>query len=100
MSLIMPDYAGLQFMNKKRIKHAAKQCIFCKNNKQEQLDVHRINPGSNGGEYTNDNIVVVCCNCHRKLHHTNEIKIDGWFMSTMGKVLHCFINNEENYLKG
>ena len=66
-------------MNKKKLKQLEKKCIFCKNSNLEQLDVHRIIAGELGGKYTSDNVVVVCCNCHRKLHTTDEIKIDKWF---------------------
>ena len=31
-------------------------------------DKHRIKPGKDGGEYTIDNVVVVCPNCHRDYH--------------------------------
>ena len=69
-------------MNKKRLKRIQRRCRFCEESNQAVLDVHRIHEGKDGGKYTGDNCVVVCANCHRKIHHTNEIKINGWFMST------------------
>jgi hypothetical protein len=31
-------------------------------------DLHRINPGAKGGEYTPENTIVLCPNCHRVEH--------------------------------
>ena len=31
-------------------------------------DIHRIIPGSQGGKYTTDNVIVLCPNCHRLIH--------------------------------
>jgi hypothetical protein len=35
------------------------KCIFCGEEDYNLLDVHRINPGSEGGQYTTFNTVVV-----------------------------------------
>lgn len=85
-------------MNKKKFKRIQRCCKFCGENNQSVLDVHRIHEGKDGGKYTPDNCVVVCSNCHRKIHQTNEIEIKGWFMSTAGLLLHCSVNGEEQYL--
>ncbi|MBE3141571.1 MAG: HNH endonuclease [Thermoplasmata archaeon] len=43
------------------------KCIFCGWDKAE-CDAHRIIYGCNGGQYTTNNVVPVCPNCHRLIH--------------------------------
>ena len=84
----------------KRIrKNVCCSCIICNETDKAVLDVHRIVYGCDGGTYDYNNTCTLCSNCHRKVHHTNEIKIEGWFTSTMGSVLHCWVNGEEKYLQ-
>jgi 5-methylcytosine-specific restriction endonuclease McrA len=85
--------------SKKTRKKICGKCIICKESNQKVLDIHRIIPGCEGGTYIGENCVTLCANCHRKVHHTDEIKIEGWVMSTAGMLLHCHIDGEENYLK-
>ena len=85
-------------MNKKLKKLREKHCFFCEEDNPALLDVHRIHEGCKGGKYIEGNVVVVCSNCHRKIHFTNDIVIDKWMQSTGGMVLHCWINGQENYL--
>ena len=37
------------------------------------LEIHRINRGNNGGEYTLNNLKILCKECH-KLIHFNEFR--------------------------
>lgn len=81
-------------MNKKIKKLIEKKCYFCDEQKYDLLDVHRIIPGEEGGKYTHQNTVVTCCRCHR-LIHAGDIKIDRWYNSTTGRVLHYFLEEQE-----
>lgn len=88
-------------MRKKLINKVAKKksighCYFCKNNDYVQLQVHRINFEAAINEYTDFNTIVVCANCHCRIHD-GQIKIDRKYYSTSGKyVLHYWINEGEN----
>lgn len=78
-------------------KHQGK-CYFCETNDYVLLDVHRIIPGEDGGEYTDHNSLVVCVSCHRKIH-AGQIKIDKKYFSTSGKwVLHFWEGDTERWL--
>lgn len=74
------------FVSKQVRKSAAGQCQICGEPNYDLLDVHRITPGHEGGRYTIQNTVVLCCTCHR-LHHAGTIDIQGWFFSTAGWTL-------------
>jgi 5-methylcytosine-specific restriction endonuclease McrA len=78
-----------KLVNKKHKKLVAKKCQFCGADDYCTLDVHRIVPGSEGGEYTETNTVVSCVNCHRKIHD-GKIRLDRKYFSTKGWVLHYF----------
>lgn len=74
-------------------KKIDKCCYFCECDTYELLDVHRIIPGENGGQYTEKNSVTLCANCHRKVH-ADLIKIDRKYLSSSGKwILHYFDEN-------
>jgi len=83
-------------MDKKAKKHVDKKCHFCGESDYSVLDLHRITPGSEGGKYTRDNTVTSCSNCHRK-SHSGYIKIDRWYNSSKGRVLHYFVEGEERF---
>jgi len=74
-------------VNKQIYKHSSKECKFCKEDNYASLNVHRIVPGSEGGKYTKLNTVVICANCHAKVH-AGLITIHGWQFSTAGLILH------------
>lgn len=81
-------------MGKKSKKQIAKlfekKCYLCGTENYEILDAHRIIPGSDGGKYNWFNMLVICSNCHRKVH-AGQIKIDRKYLSTSGKwILHYF----------
>jgi hypothetical protein len=83
-----------KIQSKKYFKKMQGKCRISGETNTELLDVHRIKPGSEGGKYTLDNVVVVSCSIHRKIH-ANEIKVLGWVHSTKGKLLH-YIDEEGN----
>lgn len=75
-------------INKQERKRCEGKCYFCPESDYSLLDVHRIVEGQDGGKYTNGNTVVVCSNCHRKIH-AEQIKIDRYYLASNGKnVLH------------
>lgn len=41
-----------------------KSCENCGYNNPKALEIHRIKTGKEGGEYTLENIMVLCSNCH------------------------------------
>lgn len=45
------------------------RCYTCDNrpSNMKLLHMHRVTPGSAGGLYTEDNVVLLCINCHRRL---------------------------------
>jgi hypothetical protein len=85
---------GRRLSYKQRKKRAEKKCRFCGEDNYNVLDVHRIIPELKGGKYKDNNAVVVCCHCHRRIH-ADEIIIDRYYNSTKGKLLHYFENGEE-----
>lgn len=48
----------------KRVGAKCSMCGWC----EASCDVHHIIPKSKGGSDTNDNLVILCPNCHRKVH--------------------------------
>ena len=88
---------GKKLVNKKNLKKIAHKCFFCEVNDYALLDVHRIIPGENGGDYSEINSLVVCSNCHRRIHD-GQIKIDRRYHSTSGWVLHYWECEEEKWL--
>lgn len=79
---------------KQKKKKIDKKCYFCEECDYSLLDVHRITYGANGGKYKKYNTVTVCSNCHRRIH-SGSIKIDRYYQSTKGTVLHYFIEGKE-----
>jgi 5-methylcytosine-specific restriction endonuclease McrA len=75
------------FRSKKQFKRLAGKCQICGEKEYSLLDVHRWRiEGKEGGKYSTDNCVCICCKCHR-LIHDNKIKILGIYDSSMGKVI-------------
>lgn len=85
-----------RLINKKEYKLINQCCKICGNNDQTVLDVHRLQHGSDGGKYTAENSVVLCCLCHR-LYHGGKIQIDKWYNSTDGRKLHWFDEKGKEY---
>ena len=83
-----------KLINKKETKLGAKKCYFCEEDNYCSLDVHRIKEGQHGGRYTQDNTIVCCVNCHRKIHD-GKIQIFRKYLSTKGQVLHYFNESGE-----
>ena len=87
-----------RLINKKVKKLTEGKCYFCDVDDYAQLNVHRIVYGEDGGEYTDHNSLVVCANCHARIHD-EQIVIDRKYNSTSGKtVLHYWENGEEKWL--
>jgi hypothetical protein len=57
-----------KLIDKQAFKKMEGRCFFCEESDYNLLDVHRILEGSEKGQYTNTNSLVVCCKCHRKIH--------------------------------
>jgi hypothetical protein len=85
-------------INKKAYKKNEGCCKICDESEYSTLHAHRINPGSEGGSYRRLNTVVACANCHAKIHN-GLIKIDRWYPSTSGPVLHFWDENGEEHFK-
>ncbi len=86
-----------KLINKQYKKHQIGLCYFCKENNYFLLDLHRIVPGDSGPGYIENNTLVVCSNCHRRIH-SGEILIDRKYLSSSGKyILHYWINKEEKW---
>jgi 5-methylcytosine-specific restriction endonuclease McrA len=73
-------------INKQALKKSQGQCRICGEKDYATLDVHRIKEGASGGKYTKFNTVVLCANCHRKVHD-QQLKLLGYFLSSSGKYL-------------
>jgi 3-deoxy-D-arabino-heptulosonate 7-phosphate (DAHP) synthase len=91
---------NFKIINKKNFKKYIKNCFFCSENDLSILDVHRILEGKNGGNYDSINVLVVCSNCHRKIH-SNQIVIKKKHKAYNCKsnyLVECVINNQELWL--
>jgi len=88
----------LKKIDKKQVKHTAGRCRLCGNPSYEVLDVHRINYNSEYKKYSLDNTVVLCSNCHRKVHDEKTIVIDRWYASTAGPMLRIIENGIEKFV--
>jgi len=84
-------------MDKKAVKKAAKKCRICKTDIYATLHVHRINPGSKGGKYREQNVVVLCSNCHNSVH-SGIIEIDRYYQSTAGMLLRIIRDGKEEFI--
>jgi len=62
-------------VRKRALKHYGHSCMSCQFSPKviSQLDVHHLNPLSDGGERitTIDDVAVLCANCHRLAHSTS-----------------------------
>lgn len=86
-----------QLIDKKTKKRVEKECHFCGVDDYALLHCHRIVPGEEGGRYTDNNVVVVCSNCHNRIHD-GQIIIDRWYATTAAtNVLHFWENEEEKW---
>ncbi len=84
-------------INKKAKKMYEKVCYICGEDDYDLLDVHRIVPGKEGGQYTEHNSLVTCSNCHRKCH-SGRVIIDRKYQTTLGKwLLHYWEDGEEKW---
>ena len=84
-------------IDKKIAKLSAKKCRICGENDYNILDCHRILPGSKNGTYKNSNTVIVCSNCHRKIH-AGGIEVDRYYPTTTGRLLRVIIDDKEDFI--
>lgn len=59
----------------KIFERSNKGCSICGWN-ESTCDIHHIIPKSKGGNNDNDNLIIVCPNCHRIIHTSNKYSID------------------------
>lgn len=59
----------------KILKRANQGCMICGWN-ESTCDIHHIIPKKHGGTDENENLIVICPNCHRKVH-THKLELDG-----------------------
>lgn len=85
-----------KLINKVAKKKTEGKCFFCPVDDYACLNVHRIVPGENDGRYDDFNTLVVCANCHNKIHD-GQIVIDRKYVSTgeRGWTLHFWENGQE-----
>lgn len=82
-------------INKIAKKHTEGKCRLCGESDYAVLDCHRIVPGEDGGEYSDFNTVVLCSNCHRKVHD-GQIVMDRKYQTLEGRwVLRYTVGDEE-----
>lgn len=55
-----------------------KNCQICKN--ELGFNKHHITSKMYGGKNQKWNICYICANCHYKIHVTNEIIVEGFFL--------------------
>ena len=69
-----PEKAALEKMRAKEKKYGCKKthCIFCGYDHVEALNWHHLIPKKKGGTDDHYNIIVVCANCHRKIHNPDS----------------------------
>lgn len=89
-----------KLINKITNKLMAGKCYFCSVDDYACLNNHRIIPGENGGIYSEHNTLVLCANCHSRIHSDSpQIIIDRKYYCTSGKwILHFWENGEEKWL--
>lgn len=84
-------------INKVAKKHTEGKCQLCHESDYAVLDCHRIVPGEDGGKYSDFNTVVLCSNCHRKVHD-GQIVMDRKYQTLEGKwVLRYLVGDEERW---
>ena len=88
---------SVPFISKKYQKLVARCCRICKEPDYSLLDVHRIIEGADGGKYSYDNSVVLCCKCHRK-QQAGTITVLKWVHSTAGRLLHIIEDGVERFV--
>ena len=57
-----------QRIRDKLLVDAMHRCCLCPQHEDVTIDLHHILPISEDGPNTEDNLIVVCPNCHRKIH--------------------------------
>lgn len=83
-------------INKQSHKNLYKYCFFCGETDYCTLECHRIIHGKDSGAYNFENVLVLCGNCHSRVH-SSEIVIDRKYKQLGSPVykVHYWINGEE-----
>lgn len=66
----LDDERGLQWkalFRARMLREYDEKCFVCgwRPKNTSKLDMHRVLPGKDGGEYNKDNVVILCRSCHR-----------------------------------
>lgn len=74
---------------KKRIqkivnRSGIRECDIC--HCEELLETHHINGRNIENSEKDFNLINICANCHSKIHF-NILQVEGWFMSSDGRIL-------------
>ena len=92
-----PDPKSIKDMSSKTtaklIKRAGLGCSIC-GWKESSLDIHHIIPKKEGGTNDNENLIMLCPNCHRIVHTTNKYTREYLQSLSIDKV---FVNWKEFY---
>ena len=78
------------------------RCYFCgltkdpkvKGKGRSVIEKHHIQEQHLGGSNEDSNLVPACSNCH-SLIHEGRIRIDKWYFSTRGWILHYWQDEKE-----
>ena len=84
-------------IDKKLTKLVTGHCKLCGETNYNLLDVHRIGFEKEVNKYETQNTVVLCANCHRRVH-SGEIVIDRWYSTTKGRLLRVIDKGQERLL--
>lgn len=85
-------------IDKKSYKLSKGCCRICGQDDYATLDVHRIKEGAKGGKYEYHNTVVLCANCHRKVHD-KQLEIDRYYLCSDGKhLLRIIADGQEKFI--
>jgi hypothetical protein len=58
------------------------------------VEIHHIEERNQNGSNEDSNLVPACSTCH-SLIHEGQIKIDKWYFSTRGWILHYWQDEKE-----
>lgn len=79
LNVLSKQFKRDQYVTRYALKRSGGTCDLCsaqapflKENEEPYLEVHHIIPLSKGGTDSPDNVVALCPNCHRKLHHSKN----------------------------
>ena len=87
-----------KLINKQSFKKSDGKCKLCGEDNYAALNVHRLNPGENGGKYQIYNCTTLCASCHAKVH-AGLITIDKYYLCSDGTdKLRIIRNGKEEFI--